>query len=78
MSADELLSIDDLAFRLRRAPHTIRQWLKREDFPESARPQKEGGRGKLVWTPDQLDEIKAYANERDAARGWPGSAAASA
>lgn len=69
--------IDVLAGHLERAPHTIRQWLKRPDFPDALKPSTEGGRNKLYWTDDQLDGLQGYAAEREQLRGSFGRATAS-
>lgn len=69
MTTEGPIYIGDLANRLSRAEHTIRQWTKRSDFPDAIKPQAEGGRGKLFWTESQMEDLEAYAAERDAARG---------
>lgn len=61
--------IDDLASHLGRAPHTIRQWVKRPDFPDDLKPAAEGGRNKLFWTDGQLPGLERYADERESLRG---------
>jgi hypothetical protein len=68
-NTDDRIYIDDLAKRLKRAPHTIRQWLHRSDFPKSLKPKEEGGRHKLYWTPSQMSGLKLYAKQRERSRG---------
>lgn len=65
-----------MAERLERAEHTIRQWIKRDDFPAELRPEEEGGRHKLFWVEDQLEGLRQYAAERDSMRGSFGRATA--
>lgn len=78
MSIDGHIYIADMADRLDRAQHTIRQWLGRQDFPSELQPQREGGRNKIFWTEDQLAGMQAYADDREANRGtWGRSAATS-
>lgn len=72
MTSEDRIYIEELARLLVRSTNTIRQWLRREDFPSAARPSKEGGRGKFFWTKDQLSVIEEYASERSSARGWDG------
>lgn len=69
MSDNGRIYIAEMASILGRAEHTIRQWLKREDFPASLKPDQEGGRNKLFWTSSQTNGMRDYAAERDAARG---------
>lgn len=66
---EDLMDIEAISRELGRAPHTIRQWLKREDFPAELQPAREGGREKLVWKPDQIEPLRAYADERASRRG---------
>lgn len=73
---DDRIYIDDLAQRLGRAPHTIRQWLHRRDFPRDLKPRREGGREKIYWVDGQLDGLMAYAAERMQRRGSFGRASA--
>lgn len=68
MDSDKIY-IDDLAKKLGRAPHTIRQWLKRKDFPRELKPSREGGREKIFWLPSQLSGLESYAQERMNNRG---------
>lgn len=69
MTTESPIYIGDLANRLGRAEHTIRQWTKREDFPDALKPDTEGGRHKLFWVESQMPGLQAYGEERDAARG---------
>lgn len=73
---EDRIYIGALAESLGRAPHTIRQWLRRKDFPKGLRPAREGGREKIYWTPDQVAGLKEYAAERLQQRGSFGRAAA--
>lgn len=63
--------IAELATKLGRTEHTIRQWIRREDFPKKLKPKTEGGRNKLYWTPSQLEGLSKYADKRAGAQGWP-------
>lgn len=68
--------IDDIAVRIGRAAHTVRQWVRRPDFPAALAPGLEGGRNKLYWTEDQVQGLRAYAAERESLRGDFGRTAA--
>lgn len=72
MPDEDRLDIKDLAKKLGRTSNTIRQWMRREDFPKSAMPTVEGGRGKFYWTPKQAKALEDYAKARASARGWGG------
>lgn len=65
-----------LAERLTRAEHTIRQWIKRDDFPAELLPETEGGRKKLYWVESQVAGLQEYGAERDSMRGSFGRATA--
>lgn len=68
-SPEDRIYIDDMVQRLGRAAHTIRQWVRRADFPDYLKPQTEGGRNKLFWVEDQMDGLITYARAREAGRG---------
>lgn len=72
MTEAQRIYIDQLASQIDRAPHTIRQWLALNDFPEHLRPQEEGGRRKMFWTRDQIKDLKSYAAARKARIGKQG------
>lgn len=74
--SEQRLSIEDLAERLTRAEHTIRQWLRRDDFPDALKPELLGGRKKMVWSTDQIAGLEEYARTREANRGTFGRAPA--
>lgn len=76
MSEDDRIYIEELADKLERAPHTIRQWIKRSDFPQELRPSSEGGRNKLYWQSHQISGLETYASERAKNRGFGRAAAA--
>jgi hypothetical protein len=69
--------IREMADRLDRAEHTIRQWLaekRREPEKDGAIPDEllpdRGPRGVIFWRPDQVDGLVVYARTRAARRGW--------
>lgn len=66
---EDRIYIDELARRLGRASHTVRQWVRRPDFPLALTPGSEGGRNKLYWTEAQVPGLRAYADEREQHRG---------
>jgi transposase-like protein len=72
MSAAIEIDINILASRLGRNANTIRQWMRRSDFPAAAMPTRLGGRGKLVWTEEQAELLEPYAQERAESKGWAG------
>lgn len=76
MTENGHIYIAELASRLERAEHTIRQWIRREDFPMALKPQTEGGRAKLYWVESQIPGLEAYADERASNRGSFGRTAA--
>lgn len=61
--------IELLSKKLGRSTHTIRQWIKRDDFPVDLLPQEEGGRKKMSWTEGQLEGLAGYAELRESQRG---------
>lgn len=70
---NEEITLSDLVKIVERKPHTIRQYLKRADFPDELRPDVANGRGKMVWRAEQIEGWKDYVRERDSHRGWHGS-----
>lgn len=75
----EHIYVTDLAKRLFRTAHTIRQWIIRDDFrafseayPIDLMPSKEGGRGKIFWVEEQVAGIEAFAQSISSERGWAG------
>lgn len=61
--------IELLSETLDRSTHTIRQWLRREDFPDALKPTVEGGRKKMCWVDDQLEGLREYGEQRERLRG---------
>jgi hypothetical protein len=66
----EAVSIVELAGRIGKAEHTIRQWLREGVVPAHLLPRKEGGRQKLLWREDQVAGMEEIARERSSRRGW--------
>lgn len=66
---EDRLDIVAVSGKIGRAQHTIRQWLKRSDFPSELQPSRVGGREQLMWDKDQIDGLKAYARDRLSMRG---------
>ncbi len=69
MAIEGHIYIADMANCLGRAEHTLRQWVKREDFPHHLKPQVEGGRKRLYWQTHQVAGLEVYAAQRSSARG---------
>ncbi len=69
MAIEGHIYISELAAHLGRAEHTLRQWVKRDDFPHHLRPQVEGGRKRLYWQSHQIAGLERYAAQRSSARG---------
>lgn len=70
MTSSASISIAQMAQILDRSDVTIREWIRRKVLPEDLRPSREGGRQKLVWSPEQVEGMRAFAEERGSRRGW--------
>lgn len=70
MPESDHIYIEGMADELGRAVHTIRQWIREGALPRELRPHREGGRRKIYWLPDQVEGLRAFAEERSARRGW--------
>lgn len=43
-------------------------------LPSGLRPQQEeNGRKRIFWSPDQIDGLRAFAEEKDRRKGWQAS-----
>lgn len=72
MSIEGRIYIKELAERLGRSVTTVRQWMRRADFPSACQPSSEGGRNTAYWTEDQMLAISEYAQTREQNKGWGG------
>jgi predicted site-specific integrase-resolvase len=72
-STPRKIYIEEMAEKLGRAVHTIRQWIREGDLPKKLEPKREGGRQKIYWTEGQIQGLRNYADKRSARRGWQGA-----
>ena len=57
-------SISDVADELKRAPHTVRLWEKRPDFPPDLIPARDE-RGWRWYTAEQVEGLKQWLIDAD-------------
>lgn len=69
----DAIPLKTVAERLGKAEHTVRGWVRDKLLPEELRPERDGGRRKLVWREDQMPGLESFAKEREARRGWNGA-----
>jgi 3'-phosphoadenosine 5'-phosphosulfate (PAPS) 3'-phosphatase len=79
---EDRIYLPELTEILGRNQRTIRNWIRdserfigtddsKQFLPYHLWPNREGGRQRLYWTPDQIDGLKEFANLKNKLRGWP-------
>ncbi len=62
--------IEELGRLIERSVQTIYMWVRKGELPPELQPEREGGRQKLYWHPEQVDPLKEWAIAKAAA--WRG------